>query len=205
MAFSVDTTGTAIGTGSSVSVAVTPTTGASLLVVTLERYAGIATAPTFAGQALTLASSAFSNTLSFWYMLNPPTGAGTVSVPNTTGFTAIVGVAVFKAGSGKQATYYGGNVATAFDYTATYISAGSVPSNSVVLGLATANLLNTPLTGTALIASASYLLVPTASNVSFGWVISDGESYEQGSMSVVTFTEKDAGVPNSRMMMGVGI
>lgn len=88
----------------------TPASGVTVLVLTIL-YAGSTArgggAPTFNGVEMTQAGTQQKGTTSpecsceLWYLLNPPIGSYTVSIPNSGGVALSADISSFKAASGK--------------------------------------------------------------------------------------------------------
>ena len=110
MTHTFDTKNRGIGTSNPETVSITPTTGASLLVLTLmtagivDRTGGI---PTFNGADLTLVSKETAEEINveMWYLIDPSIGTYDVLIPNTSSNSLFCVASVFKAQAGYDTEY----------------------------------------------------------------------------------------------------
>lgn len=105
-AHTFDTKNRATGDSNPLTVSVTPTSGATLLVLTIVTYFSTARtggAPTFNGVALTqvgTVEAAEETNVEMWYLANPSIGTYNVSIPNTNTRIMYVVASVYKASTG---------------------------------------------------------------------------------------------------------
>jgi len=111
MAHTYDTKNRDEGVGNPITVAITPTSGATLLVVGIVTNGNVARtggAPTFNAIALTHIASrtggAYETSVEMWYLPNPSIGSYNVSVPNTGTNELHIVASVYKAQAGYTST-----------------------------------------------------------------------------------------------------
>lgn len=195
-----------------VLVSITPTSGATLLVLGLvmkydvDRTGG---APTFDGVALTQAGSTQKSTTEataeLWYLISPSIGTYNVSVPNT-GAEEINAVAsVFKAGAGLVSAFdvvTGGNGESAdpsFNITPTVDGAVIVDvmgtgKDTVPYGNTQTILYSTD--NGSYSDNHQYALQATAGQITFGWSV----AYDDWAMVVAAFKTVSDGPPAEAIM-----
>ena len=111
MAHTYDTKNRVSDNANPVLVPVTPTAGATLLVVGIVVTTDVARAggaPTFDGDALTQVGgveTAVELNVELWYLLNPNIGLANVSVPNTGALSIHVVASVYKAQAGGSTEF----------------------------------------------------------------------------------------------------
>ena len=110
MAHTYDTKNRVFSSANPATVEVTPTSGATLLVVGIVTYLNITRtggAPTFNGDTLTQVGSvetASESNVEMWYLADPSIGTFDVSIPNTNGKSMFIVASVYKAQAGHTST-----------------------------------------------------------------------------------------------------
>jgi hypothetical protein len=186
---------TAVGTANPTTVSLTPTSGATVLVVgliysgTTDRTGG---SPTFNGVAMTKAGATIKGTetsVELWYLLNPSIGTFNVSVPNANTRSMEVSAYTFKAGAGNSTTF--GTTYSNFSTTGTTNPSVSTTATAgqllvAVIGNGATTWNPSARTGVQLYDSddgawgggSQYILSATA-NQSVGWTFGTSEDWSE--------------------------
>jgi hypothetical protein len=215
MAYTFDTSAFLAGsTSTSITVSLTPTAGATAIVLGIAvgspnpRQGG---SPTFAGIPMILSTTQAStgsngNNVEIWYLPRPPIGAASVVVPNTSALAVTAVAASFKAAAGLDSAVdalggSGGNAATP---TATLTTTGSGDA-LFCIGMSDGSALSAPThtnitAGTTSVTqnhAVQYALQATAGAITMSWSATTGKY----SIAAISLVEASG---NRGMMTGVG-
>jgi hypothetical protein len=218
MAHTLDATASIGGqTGTSISLSLTTTTGATAIIVGLSVVTNTARtggSPTYAGQTMILGSSqtttgSNNNQVEVWYLLNPLIGAANIVIPNTGALTISITAAAFKAAAGLDTVLDVVNTASANNglnpnVALTTTNAGDAVFSVVTTSGGTLTAGQTSIsTGTTGAGAATqywggqYALQVAAGAISMNWTASAGKY----STAAVSLREASRG---RGLLMGVG-